>query len=196
MSDPNNDDAFEAHKRIIANLGTEGLTNTVEQEYKKAAKGKETSTYQGVCPVCKEKFTPGFAVRCSEPSCNGLIFHQSCFGAHTMWVHQPRSVTIIVRGTETAGIWEYVDANTVPFTLPTLGELGRVPSADEVAIEETPKTAVTFHGPDDDSTVMPVSGDLSISVPEDTVSALDTMAPGKLEKTPRSKKRAKAKNSV
>lgn len=193
MSDPNNDDAFEAHRRIIANLGTEGLTNTVEQEYIKAAKGKETSTYQGVCPVCKEKFTPGFAVRCSETLCNGLIFHQSCFGTHTMWVHQPRSITIIVKGTETAGIWEYVDANTVPFTLPTLGELGRVPSADEVAIEETPKTAVTFHGPDDDSTVPLVSGELSISVPEDTVSASDTMAPGKLEKTPRTKKRAKAK---
>ena len=76
MSDPNNDDAFEQHRRLIASLGTDGLMNTVEQEYEKAAEGKEKQTYEGVCPVCKEPFIPGFAVRCSETQCSGQIFHQ------------------------------------------------------------------------------------------------------------------------
>jgi hypothetical protein len=187
MSDPNNDETFEKHRRLITNLGTEGLVNTVEQEYEKAAEGKEKKTVEGVCPVCKEQFIPGFAVRCSEPSCSKLIFHQSCFGTHTMQVHQPRSITIIMRGTKTPGTWEYVDADTVPFTLP---ELGRVETG-VVIPEEDPPAGIVFHGPDDDSTVQLTSGDPNISVPENTISAIDTKAPEKLGKTTRTKKRAK-----
>jgi hypothetical protein len=187
MSDPNNDDAFERHRRLIASLGAEGLMNTVEQEYEKAAEGKEKKTYKGVCPACKEPFISGFAVRCSETPCNGQIFHQVCFGTHTMRVHQPRSITIIMRVAEDPGTWEYVDANTVPFTLP---ELGRVPSATDVLEEEAP-SAITFHGPDDDSTIKPTSGVPNISIPEDTISAADIKASKKLGKTTRTKKRAK-----
>ena len=186
MSDPNNDDAFEQHKRIITSLGTEGL-KTVEQEYNKASHGKDSKKFKGVCSVCKESFYPGFAVRCSDKSCEELIFHQSCFGTHAILVHQPRSITIIVRGTETPGTWEYVDANNVPFTLPTIG---MIPSADEVRKEES-NAPIIFYGPDDDSIIQPTTGDPEITVPEDTISAYDTMAEDKM-KTPRSKKRSKA----
>lgn len=161
----NHDEALEIHKRKIASLTVDGLTNTIEQEFDRSSAKQKPKSYRGVCPVCKQPFIVGYAVRCTETKCKGQIFHADCFGSHTMKVHQPASVTIILKETDNENVWAYVDLDggTKHTTIP----VARIPINTE-DVEEKPAespASITYHGLKDDSTLIP-SAELDLPTPK------------------------------
>ncbi|MGD2072504.1 MAG: hypothetical protein PVG65_03350 [Candidatus Thorarchaeota archaeon] len=176
-------EALETHRRTIANLGTEGLSNTVEQRFERVAGDKEKKIYKGFCSICKMPFGSGYAVRCSDSDCEGLIFHPSCFGSHAMAIHQPASVSVIMRETANQDVFEYVDVKDT--SKPHTPTLEKAPHAADLPIEPTPGPAkdvvisingegeTTFIQPDAESEPIPLpSSDDSATIPTEDEEAM------------------------
>lgn len=191
MSEDTRDDALEEHRRIIASRSKNGLTNTVDQRFKLAAdSGNDIKRVKGTCPVCGEPYIPGYAVRCSDEACQGEVFHQSCFGTHTIRKHQPQSVVVVMRREDNDDYkWQYVDMPSENTTETTLSDLERVPTVGEKMTEDedTVESVTEVVGLGEEA-VQPRSGEPRISTPEDSINAGDATA-GEKVRPKRTKKR-------